>query len=199
MHFLDVNFLIQHIGLWGVMAIVFVESGLLFGFFLPGDSLLFAVGFMASRGIFHMPVVLLGAIVCTVLSGYVGYWFGLTTGHELFEKADSLFFKKRHLEDTKKFFEKYGDRTIIISRFVPVIRTFAPTLAGIGEMDLKRFSWGNLIGGILWPASMVLLGYYLGHFVPAAEKYFLLIVVLIIVLSVIPGVYEWLKNRKKKI
>jgi membrane-associated protein len=194
----DIMYLIQLTGLVGILIIVFAESGgVIFGFFLPGDSLLFTAGFVASRGLLSFWHLLIGSILVAIIAGYVGYWFGHIVGHKLFEKKDSLFFRKKHLEDTKKFFEKHGNKTIILSRFVPVIRTFAPIFAGIGEMDMRRFSIWNIVGGIIWPAIMVISGFYLGRYIPGAEKYFLIIVLLIIISSVVPVIFEWFKNRKK--
>ncbi len=195
-HIFDIMYLIQVVGLFGVLTIVFVESGLFFGFFLPGDSLLFTAGFVASQGLFNFPILLLGSIICAISAGYVGYGFGKTIGHRWFEKADSLFFHRKHLEDTKRFFEKYGNKTVVISRFIPVIRTFAPIFAGIGEMTFKRFSFWNIIGGVLWPSIIITSGYFLGQLVPGVEKYFLPIVLLIVFVSILPGVFEWFKNKK---
>jgi len=196
-HFFDITYLIQTVGLFGIFAIIFTESGLFFGFFLPGDSLLFSAGFIASQGLLSFPFLLIGCIVCAILAGYAGYWFGRTAGHKLFEKADSLFFHKRHLEDTRRFFEKYGNKTVVLSRFVPIIRTFAPIFAGIGEMEFHRFSFWNIIGGILWPGIIISAGYYLGRLIPGAERYFLPIVLLIIIVSILPGIFEWIKAKKK--
>jgi membrane-associated protein len=197
-HIFDISFLIHKVGLIGVFAIIFAESGLFFAFFLPGDSLLFAAGYAAFKGLFPFPVLLIGCMICSISAGYVGYWFGRTAGHKLFEKADSLFFRKKHLEDTKKFFEKYGNKTVVLSRFVPVVRTFAPIFAGIGEMNFKHFSFWNIFGGILWPGVIVTLGYFLGRLFPGAEKYFLPIVILVVVVSVLPGVFQWWKSKKIK-
>lgn len=197
-HIFDIMYLIQVVGLFGVLAIIFVESGLFFGFFLPGDSLLFTAGFVASQGLFNFPILLSGAIICAISAGYVGYWFGRTVGRKWFEKADSLFFRRKHLEDTKRFFEKYGNKTVVLSRFVPIIRTFAPIFAGIGEMNYQKFSFYNILGGILWPTILISAGYYLGRFIPGAEKYFLPIVLLIVLISILPGVVEWLRSKKKK-
>jgi membrane-associated protein len=192
-------YLIKVAGLFGVIAIIFVESGFFFGFFLPGDSLLFAAGFVASRGMFDLPTLLIGCIIAAVLAGYIGYWFGRTAGHKLFEKADSLLFRRKHLDDTRRFFDKYGNKTVVLSRFVPVIRTFAPIFAGIGEMNFRRFSMWNIVGGILWPMIIILAGYYLGRYIPGVEKYLLPIVLVVVLVSVLPGVLEWHRNRKKSV
>lgn len=197
-HLFDITYLINTVGLFGVLAIIFAESGLFFAFFLPGDSLLFTSGFLASQGLLHMPTLVFGSMVCAILAGFVGYWFGRTVGHKLFEKADSLFFRKKHLEDTKIFFEKYGNKTIVLSRFVPVVRTFAPIFAGIGEMEWHHFALWNIVGGILWPGVIITCGYYLGQLIPGVEKYLLPIVLLIVIVSALPIVYEWLKSKKGK-
>ena len=120
-------------------------------------------------------------------------------GQRIFEKADSFFFRKKHLEETKRFFDKYGNKTVVLSRFIPIIRTFGPIFAGIGEMDFRRFSMWNIIGGILWPVIIITAGFYLGRLIPGAEKYFLPIVLVIIIASALPGVFEWFKNRKKSL
>lgn len=195
---LDITYLIHTVGLVGILVIIFTESGLFFGFFLPGDSILFTAGFLASQGRLPFYPLIFGCMICAVVAGYVGYWFGRTIGHKLFEKADSLFFRKKHLEDTKLFFEKYGNKTVVLSRFVPVIRTFGPIFAGIGEMEFHHFSLWNIIGGVLWPGLIVTAGFYLGKLVPGAERYFLLIVILIIIISILPGVWEWYKSKRVK-
>ena len=198
MHYLfDINYLIHAVGLFGILAIIFVESGFFFGFFLPGDSLLFTAGFFASQGQLPILPLIFGSMACAILAGYAGYGFGLTVGHKLFEKADSVFFRKKHLEDTKRFFEKYGNKTVILSRFVPVVRTFGPIFAGIGEMNFRRFSFWNIVGGLLWPGLIITAGFYLGRLVPGAERYFLPIVLLIIVVSALPGLLEWCRNKKE--
>jgi len=197
-HIFDITYLIHAVGLPGILAIIFAESGLFFGFFLPGDSLLFSAGFLASQGLLNFPVLLFGCMIASVSAGFIGYWFGLTVGHKLFEKADSLFFRKKHLEDTKRFFEKYGNKTVVLAHFVPIIRTFAPIFAGIGEMNFYYFTIWNVLGGVIWPAIFIIGGFYLGRLIPGIEKYLLLIVFIIVILSVIPGLYEWYKNKKVK-
>ncbi|MEI6191209.1 MAG: DedA family protein [bacterium] len=197
-HIFDISYLIHTVGLYGIFAIIFAESGLFFAFFLPGDSLLFAAGFMASQGLLPFPILVIGCMICSISAGYIGYYFGRTVGHKLFEKADSILFRKKHLEDTKRFFEKYGNKTVVLAHFIPVIRTFSPIFAGIAEMPFRRFSMWNIFGGILWPGVIVTSGFYLGRLVPGAEKYFLPIVLLIVIVSVLPGAYEWYKAKSRK-
>lgn len=196
MHLFDITYLVQTAGLIGVLAIIFAESGLFFAFFLPGDSLLFTAGFMASQGLLPIHFLIPGTMLCAISAGYVGYWFGRVVGNKLFEKEDSIFFRKKHLEATKDFFEKYGNKTVVLSRFVPIVRTFAPILAGIGKMNFKHFSFWNIIGGILWPGLILSAGFYLGRLIPGVEKYLLPMVMVIVFVSVLPGVYEWYKNKK---
>ena len=195
-HTFDIIYLIHTVGLLGIFAIIFAESGLFFAFFLPGDSLLFTAGFMASQGILPFFPLMFGTMICAILAGYTGYYFGRIVGHKLFERADSILFRKKHLEDTKKFFEKYGNKTVVLSRFVPIIRTFGPIFAGIGEMNFRHFSFWNIIGGIIWPGIIITTGFYLGRLIPGAEKYFLPIVLVIVFVSILPGVFEWYKNKK---
>ena len=157
-HLFDITYLVQTVGLIGVLTIIFAESGLFFAFFLPGDSLLFTAGFMASQGLLPIHLLIPGTILCAISAGYVGYWFGRVVGNKLFEREDSFFFRKKHLEATKKFFEKYGNKTVVLSRFVPIVRTFAPILAGVGQMNFKHFSFWNIISFIM---CMTVLSYNL--------------------------------------
>ncbi len=197
MHIFNILDLIELVGLIGIIGIIFAESGLFFAFFLPGDSLLFTAGFLASVGALPFWPLLIGTMLAAMSAGFIGYWFGRTIGHKWFEKADSLLFRKKHLEDTKRFFEKYGNKTVVLGRFIPIVRTFAPIFAGIGEMDFKKFCFWNIVGGIIWPGIIVTAGYFLGRLIPGVEQYMLPAVILIVVLSVIPAFVEWYRNRKK--
>lgn len=193
MHF-DLIKILPTIGYLGIFAIVFAESGLLIGFFLPGDSLLFTAGFLASQNIFDIKILAVLCFAGAVLGDSVGYLFGHKVGRKLFQKKDSLFFHKDNLMKAEKFYEKYGKKTIVIARFMPMIRTFAPIVAGIGSMDYKSFVSYNIIGGLLWGTGITLAGYYLGNLIPDVDKYLLPIVLVIIILSVSPGAYHILKN-----
>jgi len=197
-HLFDITYWVHTVGLLGVFAIIFAESGLFFAFFLPGDSLLFTAGFLASQGLMPILPLIIGCMLASVSAGFIGYWFGITVGHKLFERVDSLFFRKKHLEDTKRFFEKYGNKTVVLAHFVPIIRTFAPIFAGIGEMNFKHFTFWNIFGGILWPGVIISAGFYLGRLIPGVEKYFLPIVMLVVIASILPGVFEWYRNKKRK-
>ncbi len=190
MHFLDPIFIIKTAGLIGVFFVIFAGSGLFFGFFLPGDSLLFTAGLIASQGTINIYALLALSFLCAILGDAVGFWFGKKVGPALFKREKSFFFRPEHLEKTKIFYEKYGKKTIILARFLPIIRTFAPILAGIGQMQYRTFFTYNVIGGLLWTQGMVLLGYILGNLIPNIEKYITPIVLLIIVVSFLPGIRE---------
>jgi len=192
--------LIKHIGYLGVWAIIFAESGLFIGFFLPGDSLLFTAGFIASQpGFFDIRVLIFGAFVCAVLGDNVGYATGYRFGRRLFEKEDSWLFKKKHLNKTQEFYEKHGKKTIVLARFLPIIRTFAPIVAGVGAMRYKTFMAYNLIGGFGWTFGITLMGYYLGKAIPDVDKYLIPVILVIIFVSLIPSIIHVIQeNRSNK-
>ena len=196
MSILDPKIIIETLGLAGIFAIVFAESGLFFGFFFPGDSLLFTAGFLASQEYLGLDLLLLGSFIFAVLGDNVGYWFGRKIGPKIFTKEDSLFFQKKHIERAQKFYEKYGNKTIVLARFVPVVRTFAPIVAGVGNMKYGKFVLYNIIGGFIWTFGLILAGYYLGRSIPGIDRYLLPIIALIIILSVLPAVREIMKARK---
>lgn len=193
---LDPLTIIKTLGLLGVVTIVFVESGLFFGFFLPGDSLLFTAGFLASQDLISIWWLLILCFIAAVAGDSVGYWFGRKTGPMIFNKEESLFFQKKHIERADAFYKKYGKKTIVIARFIPVVRTFAPIVAGVARMDYKTFLSYNLIGGFVWTWGMLGLGFLLGNAIPNAEKYLTPIILAIIVISFIPAVWEFLKHKK---
>lgn len=198
MHLFDIPNLISSIGLIGVTGIVFAESGLFFGFFLPGDSLLFTAGLLASQGLINIIALLVLTFIAAVLGDNVGYATGKKIGDSLADKEDSWLFKKSYLEKTEAFYKKYGKKAIIFARFMPIVRTFAPILAGAGNMEYKTFFKYNLIGGFLWTWSILLLGYFLGSAFPNIEEYLTPIIIGIIVLSVLPSAIEIIKSRKAK-
>ncbi|MDO8591086.1 MAG: VTT domain-containing protein [bacterium] len=196
MHFLEPIFLIKTLGAFGVIAIIFAESGLFFGFFLPGDSLLFTAGLVASQGYLNIWVLLVGTAVAAIAGDSVGYAFGRKVGPKLFSQEDSRFFKKAYIERTRIFYERHGKKTIILARFIPIVRTFAPILAGVGEMRYKTFLTYNIVGGLGWSFGLLLLGFSLGKLVPNIDHYILPIVLLIILLSVSPGILDFLRSRR---
>lgn len=195
--FLEPLFLIQALGLVGVFAIVFAESGLFFGFFFPGDSLLFTAGLLASQGHLNIMLLWLGCMTAAILGDSVGYAFGKKIGPKIFTREDSLFFHKEHLRRTERFYARYGKKTLVLARFVPIVRTFTPILAGVGSMRYSAFLSYNIIGGVLWATILVFLGYLIGNVVPSAEQYLLPAVLVIIFLSFLPLIRE-LRNARRE-
>ena len=170
----------------GIALIVFAESGLLVGIFFPGDSLLFAAGLLSAAGFLALGPLIFFVVAAAIIGDSVGYWFGAHVGTGFFQRKDSRFFKQEYLKRTERFFQKYGGRAIILARFMPVVRTLAPVLAGIGSMTYKRFLSYNVVGGLLWGAGMILLGYSLGSIIPDSERYILPLSLVIIVISFLP-------------
>lgn len=196
---LDPIFLIKTVGLIGIIFIIFAESGLFFGFFLPGDSLLFAAGIFASQGYLNIYILIIGCALAAILGDSVGYWSGKKYGRKLFERDAGFFFKKKRLYDAEHFYEKHGKYTIIIARFVPIIRTFAPIVAGIGRMHYRTFISYNIFGGLLWTISLLLIGYFLGGIIPEIDKYLIPITILIILISILPIIVKIAKSKLEKI
>jgi membrane-associated protein len=199
MHF-DLLQLIKSFGYFGVWAIVFAESGLLVGFFLPGDSLLFAAGFLASNGFLNVWILILGSFIAAVVGDNVGYTTGRRFGPRLFRKEDSWLFHKKHLATAQRFYEKHGKKTLVIARFMPIVRTFAPIVAGIGAMNYRTFVTYNIIGGFVWTFGVTLLGYFLGKIIPAEQidKYLLPIILIIIVVSVAPSIIHLYRENRSR-
>lgn len=195
---MDLASIIETVGYIGLFAIVFSETGLLIGFFLPGDSLLFTAGFLASQGIFNIYILCLSMFIAAVVGDSVGYLIGHKYGKRLFKKEDSLLFHKDHLVRAKAFYEKHGGKTIIIARFMPVVRTFAPVVAGIGDMHYSTFLTYNVVGGLLWAIGLPVLGYVLGSSIPDVDKYLLPIIGLIVLVSIAPGLYHALKTKEQR-
>lgn len=196
MHF-NLEHLILTGGYLGLFGIVFAESGLLFGFFFPGDSLLITAGLLASRGYFDIKILILVSILGAILGDTVGYWFGKKTGPKIFKREDSLLFHKQNIIKANDFYKKHGGKTIIIARFLPFIRTFAPIVAGVGEMEYSRFLSFNIFGGIFWVLSTTLLGYFLGNTIPDIDKYIIWIILLVIIVSASPGMIHFWKDYRK--
>lgn len=194
----DLEVLVRLVGYPGLIGIVFAETGLLVGFFLPGDSLLFTAGFLASLGVMDVRVLLLTLAIAAVVGDQVGYLIGRKAGEALYRREDSRFFKRKHLVAAHEFYEKYGGKTIFLARFVPIIRTFAPTVAGAARMDYRKFVFYNIAGGISWVFSMVGGGYLLGQTFPGLKKHIELVVLGIIFVSVLPIVWETWKARRAR-
>jgi membrane-associated protein len=193
----DVEALIKWGGLAMICAIVFAETGLMFGFFLPGDSLLVTAGVFAAAGFLDLTLLLTLVSLCAVTGDQLGYYIGQKTGQALFKREDSLLFKRSHVLKAQAFYEKYGAKTIVIARFVPIVRTFAPVIAGVGKMNYRRFVTYNVAGGILWVFSMILTGFLLGSAVPDINKHIHYVIAIVIVLSILPAIIEVLRSRRK--
>jgi membrane-associated protein len=198
---LDLEQLILTVGYAGLFAIVFAESGLFFGFFLPGDSLLLTAGLLASRGLLDIAILLVILFPAAVLGDSVGYWFGAKVGPPLFKREESLFFKPKNLLAAKAFYDRHGGKTITLARFMPFIRTFAPIVAGAVKMKYRRFLFFNFLGGISWAIGMTLLGYYLGSVlghVEGIDRYFTLLVLAFFFIPGLPTLFHvWKDNREK--
>ena len=189
--------LIQWGGYLLLVGIVFTETGLLVGFFLPGDSLLITAGLLAGMGSLNIWWLNGLVIAAAILGDSTGYAIGVRLGPRIFTRPKSMLFNPKHVQRTQRFYEKYGAKTIVIARFVPIIRTFAPVLAGVGSMRYRRFLTYNVVGGIGWVVSMTLAGYLLGQTVPNISKHIHELVIVIIVLSVIPIAVEVYRERRK--
>ena len=191
--------LIRSYGAWThliLFAIVFCETGLVVMPILPGDSLLFAVGAFSARGSLDLALVLGLLTVAAILGDTVNYWIGHLLGPKVFHRDDVRFLNRKYLERTHQFYEKYGGKTIIIARFVPIVRTFAPFVAGVGAMSYGRFLLYNVVGGVLWIFLFVLGGYFFGN-IPIVRRNFTFVILAIIVLSIMPAVFEYLRHRRK--
>jgi membrane-associated protein len=193
---LDPDYLISSAGLIGLLAIVFAESGLLIGFFLPGDSLLFTGGLLVAGGKLDYPIWLVCVLVvlAAVAGDQVGYLFGRKVGPSLFRRPDSKLFKQENVEKAHEFFERHGAKSIVLARFVPIVRTFTPIVAGVSRMNYRVFVTYNVVGGLMWGAGVTLLGYWLGQ-IDFVHKHIELILVGIVLLSVIPIAIEFLRAR----
>ncbi|HUD21032.1 MAG TPA: VTT domain-containing protein [Candidatus Saccharimonadales bacterium] len=196
---IDLIGLVKGFGLILVYAMIFIESGLFFGFFFPGDSLLFTAGLLASQHVFSVWGLVIGSTIAAIIGVNVGYHFGKVFGPRIFNREESIFFHKKNIQRAEDFYKKYGAFTIILARFTPFVRTFAPIFAGIGHMNYRVFMIYNIIGALLWVFGVSFAGYFLGQIVPNIDKYILPIIALIIVLSIIPALVkiwsEYLKSR----
>lgn len=192
----DLIKLIKTAGYLGLFGIIFAESGLFIGFFLPGDSLLFTAGFLASQGFLNIWILAPLTFIAAVLGDNFGYAFGRKIGSALFTKEDSVLFHKDHLKRAKIFFEAYGAKTLVLARFLPVIRTFAPIVAGVGGMHYPTFFFYNVLGAVLWALGMTWLGYFLGSVIPNIDKYLIPIILGIVIISSLPILFHIIKNRR---
>ena len=193
----DVEFLVRTGGLVVLTIIVFVETGLLIGFFLPGDSLLVTAGIFAAKGDLDLLALNLSLSAAAIVGDTVGYRIGYTTGPKIFTRENSLLFNRKHLISAKEFYDRYGGFTIVIARFIPMIRTFAPVVAGVGAMPYRRFLAFNIFGGIFWVMSTTLAGYFLGTLIPNIQEQIHLVIAIVIFLSLLPGIIKFLSEWRK--
>jgi membrane-associated protein len=192
----DLVKLITTVGYLGLIAMIFAESGLFFGFFFPGDSLLLTAGLLASHGDLKLWILLVTLGPAAILGDNVGYWFGKKVGPPIFSRENSLFFRRKNLLAAKAFYDKHGGKTIVLARFMPFIRTFAPIVAGAVEMKYSWFVLWNMAGGILWATGLTLAGYYLGESIPGIDRYFLVIIAVVIFISALPSmIHMWKEYR----
>ena len=190
--------LIRLVGFYGLIVIVFAETGLLVGFFLPGDSLLITAGLFAARGDFDYAMLLLALIPAAIIGNATGYYIGHRTGMRLYSRPDSLLFRREHLRMTHEYYEKHGGKTIILAQFIPILRTFAPVVAGVGKMGYRQFATYNVVGAILWVGSMLTAGYMLGNAIPNIESRIHYVVAVVIFISLLPPGIALLKARLRK-
>lgn len=193
----DLSALVEGAGYFGVAGIIFAETGLFFGFFLPGDSLLFTAGILASQGFFNIWFLVFLTTLAAILGDSVGYWSGKKAGPYIFRRPDSFWFRKERVEDARRFFEKYGPLSIVLARFLPVIRTFTPIVAGVAGMRYSVFFAYNVIGALLWALAIPLAGYYLGNAIPDIERYIVPLVGIIVVISLFPFIVEVMKRLRR--
>ena len=193
--FVDPRHLIETFGTLGVIAIIFAETGLLVGFFLPGDSLLVTAGLLASQGKLNIAAILAGTAVAAVAGAQTGYFIGVRVGPTLFRRPDSKLFKQEYVDKAQAYFDRYGGKTIVLARFVPIVRTFANVIAGVGRMDARKFLLYNLIGGIPWTIGITMLGYGLGQ-INGIDKYLLAIIAVIVLISAAPVIVEFVRHKR---
>jgi membrane-associated protein len=199
---MDAKHLLDAFGLAGLFGIVFAETGLLVGFFLPGDSLLVFAGLVSATNAdaklhLSLPVVLVGCTIAAIAGAQTGYFIGLRAGPAIFRRPDSRLFKREFVDKAQSYFERYGGRTVVVARFIPIVRTFANVVAGVGRMPARAFATYNVAGGLLWVVSVTMLGYVLGRTIPNSDKHLLEIEGVIIVVSLVPVGIELLRSRRR--
>jgi membrane-associated protein len=190
--------LVQWAGLFGLTAIIFSETGLLVGVFLPGDSLLVTAGLLSARGYLNVYTLTPLLTLAAICGNSVGYFIGRTSGPRIFNRENSLFFNKKHAIRAHEFYGKYGRKTIVLAQFMPIIRTFAPVVAGVAGMEFRTFITFNIIGAFLWIWSMVGIGYFLGSYIPGIDQHIEIVVVVVVFISILPGIISWYRGRRAK-
>jgi len=188
--------LIRIVGFYGIIAVVFAETGLLVGFFLPGDSLLITAGLFAARGDFTIASLIMALIPAAIVGNATGYYIGHRTGKALYQRPDSLLFRREHLQMTHDYYLRHGGKTIVLAQFIPILRTFAPVVAGVAEMGYRQFATYNVVGAILWVGSMTMAGYLLGSLVPNIESRIHYVVAGVIAVSLLPPAIAWFRRRR---
>jgi membrane-associated protein len=190
--------LVQWAGLFGLAAIIFSETGLLIGVFLPGDSLLVTAGLLAARGYLNVYALAPVLTVAAICGNSVGYFIGRATGPRIFSRENSLFFNKKHAIRAHQFYEKHGRKTIVLAQFMPIIRTFGPVVAGVGGMKFRTFITFNIMGAVLWIWSMVAIGYFLGSYIPGIDQHIEIVVAIVVFISLLPGLISWYRGKRAK-
>ena len=199
MQYLDINAWVIAIGYVGLLLVIFVETGLFVGFFLPGDSLVIAAGFLSAHGVFNIWTLAPSLTIAAILGYAFAYWFGKVLGRWLLRRKDGLFFKRKYITDANLFYKKHGPMALVLGRFIPIVRTFVPIVAGMAEMSYARYMLFNVIGAVLWGGALSVVGYLLGRFIPDGEKYFFPIVLVVIALSLLPIAWHVFKGLKKRL
>ncbi|HEX6627830.1 MAG TPA: VTT domain-containing protein [Gemmatimonadaceae bacterium] len=194
----DLPTLVQWAGLFGIAAIIFSETGLLVGVFLPGDSLLVTAGLFAAKGYLNVYVLAPVLPLAAICGNSLGYFIGRTTGPRIFSRENSLFFNKKHAMRAHDFYEKHGKKTIVLAQFMPVIRTFAPVIAGVGGMPFHTFIAYNVFGALFWIWSMLGIGYFLGNYIPGIDKHIEIVVLVVVFISILPGIISAIRARRAK-
>jgi len=190
--------LVQWAGIFGIAAIIFSETGLLVGVFLPGDSLLVTAGLFAAKGYLNVYVMAPTLTLAAICGNSVGYFIGRSTGPRIFRREDSLFFNKKHAMRAHEFYEKHGRMTIVLAQFMPVIRTFAPVIAGVGGMGFRHFITFNIIGAFAWIWSMLAIGFFLGNYIPGIDKHIEVVIAIVVFISILPGLISAYRARRAK-
>ncbi len=193
-HHIDIAYWVSTIGYLGIFLVILFETGVFFGFFLPGDSLLFTAGLLASQKVFNIAFLVPSLVVIAILGYTFAYWFGKKMGHWLLRRKDSIWFKKSYYDQAEKFYGKHGGKALILGRLMPIVRTFVPIVAGVVQMPYRRYVMFNVAGALIWCAGITLMGYYLGNLVPNASRYVFLIVLLIVFASISPAIWHVCKR-----